>query len=59
LTPLQDQIAAGAEMWVLNSIVFLVPAVVITARLLFPRALTTAALRPNSVKSKIVLDSSR
>jgi cytochrome c oxidase assembly factor CtaG len=43
LTPLQDQIAAGAEMWVLNSIVFLVPAVVLTVRLLSPRSLQVAA----------------
>ena len=39
LTPLNDQIAAGAEMWVLNSVVFLVPAVVLTFRLLAPRSL--------------------
>jgi len=39
LTPLQDQIAAGAEMWVLNSIVFLVPAVVLTLKMLSPRSL--------------------
>jgi cytochrome c oxidase assembly factor CtaG len=39
LTPMKDQIAAGAEMWVLNSIVMLTPAVIITARLLQPRAL--------------------
>ena len=42
LTPLQDQVAAGAEMWVLNSIVFLVPAVAITMQLLVPHALETA-----------------
>jgi putative membrane protein len=39
LTPIQDQIAAGAEMWVLNSLVFLVPAVVITIRMLSPKSL--------------------
>jgi putative membrane protein len=39
LTPLQDQIAAGAEMWVLNSIVFLVPAVILTIKMLSPRSL--------------------
>jgi putative membrane protein len=39
LTPLQDQIAAGAEMWVLNSLVFLVPAVVFTVRMLSPKSL--------------------
>jgi putative membrane protein len=39
LSPLQDQIAAGSEMWVLNSIVFLVPAVVLTMRLLMPQHL--------------------
>lgn len=39
LTPLQDQIAAGAEMWVLNSLVFLAPAVVLTVSMLSPRRL--------------------
>ncbi len=39
LTPLQDQIAAGAEMWVLNSFVFLIPAVVLTVKMLSPRSL--------------------
>ena len=42
LTPLQDQVAAGAEMWVLNSLIFLIPAVVITMRLLMPRGLAPA-----------------
>jgi putative membrane protein len=39
LSPLKDQVAAGAEMWVLNSLVMLVPAVLLTMRLLTPRAL--------------------
>jgi cytochrome c oxidase assembly factor CtaG len=39
LTPLQDQIAAGAEMWVLNSLVFLLPAVVLTVKMSTPRSL--------------------
>jgi cytochrome c oxidase assembly factor CtaG len=39
LTPLKDQVAAGAEMWVLNSIVFLIPAVVLTMKLLTPNRL--------------------
>jgi putative membrane protein len=39
LTPLKDQVAAGAEMWVLNSLVFLVPAVAIAVRELSPRFL--------------------
>jgi cytochrome c oxidase assembly factor CtaG len=39
LTPLKDQVAAGAEMWVLNSIVFLIPAVVIAVKELTPRFL--------------------
>ncbi len=43
LTPLQDQVAAGAEMWVLNSVVFLVPAVVLTVRMLSPRSLQAAS----------------
>lgn len=37
LTPLKDQVAAGAEMWVLNSTVMLIPAVVILMRELSPR----------------------
>jgi cytochrome c oxidase assembly factor CtaG len=43
LTPLQDQIAAGSEMWVLNSFVFLVPAFMIILQILKPRGLRTAA----------------
>jgi len=43
LTPLQDQIAAGAEMWVLNSVVFLVPAVLLTIRMLSPKSLHAAS----------------
>jgi cytochrome c oxidase assembly factor CtaG len=39
LTPLQDQVLAGSEMWVLNSIVFLVPVAVIVVRMLSPRGL--------------------
>lgn len=42
LTPLKDQAAAGAEMWVLNSIVFLIPAIAITLQILTPRALRTS-----------------
>lgn len=45
LTPLRDQIAAGAEMWFLNSIVFFVPAVLLTIEMLSPRYLR-AHLRP-------------
>jgi cytochrome c oxidase assembly factor CtaG len=41
LSPLKDQVAAGAEMWVLNSIVFLIPAVALTMQLLTPKALRT------------------
>jgi cytochrome c oxidase assembly factor CtaG len=39
LSPLRDQIAAGAEMWVLNSIVFSIPAVILTVAMLSPRYL--------------------
>ena len=45
LTPLKDQVAAGAEMWVLNSVVFLVPAVAIAVRELSPRFLVNSAAR--------------
>ena len=37
LSALQDQIAAGALMWVIGSTIFLLPAVVITVQLLSPR----------------------
>jgi cytochrome c oxidase assembly factor CtaG len=37
MTAMQDQAAAGAGMWVVNSVVFLVPAVVMTAQLLEPK----------------------
>jgi hypothetical protein len=43
LTPLKDQVAAGAEMWVLNSTVMLLPAVVIAVRELSPRFLMKVA----------------
>src|SRR5215469_1630071 len=43
LTPLKDQILAGAEMWVLNSLVFLVPVAVIVVRMLSPRGLRDAS----------------
>jgi putative membrane protein len=36
LSPLKDQIAAGSEMWVLNSVVMLAPAVVIALQELSP-----------------------
>jgi putative membrane protein len=39
LTPLQDQVLAGSEMWVLNSLVFLAPVAVIVVRMLSPRGL--------------------
>lgn len=43
LTPLRDQVAAGAEMWVLNSTVMLLPAFAIMIQLLSPRALRESA----------------
>lgn len=43
LTPLQDQIASGAEMWVLNSLVFLLPAVMLTLKMLTPRSLLASS----------------
>jgi putative membrane protein len=39
LTPPQDQVLAGSEMWVLNSLVFLAPVAVIVVRMLSPRGL--------------------
>ena len=46
LSALNDQVAAGAFMWVMGSIVFLIPAVAITARLL------SATHRTEAVKTK-------
>ena len=37
LTALQDQIAAGSEMWILNSIVMVAPAMILTLKLLSPK----------------------
>lgn len=37
LGPLEDQAVAGAEMWVLGSTIFLIPAVLSVARLLWPK----------------------
>src|SRR5262249_22194323 len=38
ISPLDDQVVAGVIMWVPGSVVFLVPTVLITVRLLSPRA---------------------
>lgn len=46
LTALADQAAAGAEMWVLNSIVFLIPAAALTMTMLTPRGSVAAQPRP-------------
>ncbi len=42
LSPLNDQVAAGAFMWVIGSVVFLVPAIGITVQLLAPRKFAAA-----------------
>ncbi len=42
LSPMNDQIAAGAFMWVIGSVVFLVPAIGITVMLLAPRKFAPA-----------------
>lgn len=47
-TPLQDQILAGSEMWVLNSIVFVVPVCVLVVQLLGPRHLRRYAAAENA-----------
>jgi len=55
LTPLQDQVAAGSEMWVLNSIVFLVPAFILTMRMLAPRSLSAKEETGLHTRAKQVL----
>ena len=52
LSPLKDQVAAGAEMWVLNSLVFLIPAIVIAAKGLSPRFLA-APSTPGSIAREV------
>jgi len=52
LTPLKDQVAAGSEMWVLNSLVMLAPAVLITLQLLTPRALREPSGRARELMSR-------
>ncbi len=47
LSALQDQVAAGSEMWILNSLVFLIPAVAITMQVLAPQRLRPVS-RPGS-----------
>lgn len=51
LTPLNDQILAGAEMWVLNSTVFLVPVAVVVITLLSPKRRRKAAAVRNYARS--------
>jgi cytochrome c oxidase assembly factor CtaG/polyferredoxin len=46
LSPLNDQVAAGAFMWVIGSVVFLVPAIGITVQLLAPRKFAAAPRPP-------------
>jgi cytochrome c oxidase assembly factor CtaG len=46
MTAIQDQAAAGAGMWVVNSTVFLIPAVIMTAHLMQPKRMTGAAAAP-------------
>lgn len=43
LTPLNDQVAAGALMWVLGSFAFLIPTAMITMRLLSPELKQSSA----------------
>ncbi len=47
---LQDQIAAGAFMWVIGSLAFLVPAIVLTIRLLSPRPRAQARTVPRPIR---------
>src|SRR5258705_12396869 len=53
LTPLADQAAAGAIMWVAGSIFFLVPVGLITIELLSPRRGSRKAHYRRSIKSGI------
>lgn len=48
ITPLTDQIIAGALMWVLGMFVCLIPAVIITLKLLSPHASLPGAPLPSS-----------
>jgi putative membrane protein len=48
ITPLTDQILAGTLMWVLGTFVCLIPAVIITLKLLSPRLVEPGPLLSNS-----------
>jgi cytochrome c oxidase assembly factor CtaG len=50
VTPLSDQAAAGVIMWIPGSLVFMIPAVVLTVRLLSPSA---SLIRPGVTLPKI------
>ncbi len=54
LTALQDQVAAGSEMWILNSLVFLIPAVAITMQVLAPQRLRPkgGSMRPAQASAR-------
>lgn len=49
---LQDQSVAGAEMWVLGSTIFLVPAVLSVARILWPKRYVPGAEERPSLRAK-------
>jgi len=51
LTPLNDQILAGAEMWVMNSMVMLIPAAALVVMLLSPGRQRRAAAARNYARS--------
>jgi cytochrome c oxidase assembly factor CtaG len=59
LSPIDDQAAAGAIMWVPASVIFLVPAAVITARILSPRALATPRRAPRVAPPRLRFDALR
>ncbi len=51
LTPLNDQVLAGAEMWVLNSMIFLVPVAILVVKMLSPPGLRDAATARDYARS--------
>jgi len=50
ISPLEDQVIAGALMWVFGTFVYTIPAVVITVRLLSPQGAAGQKQRPLSLR---------
>jgi hypothetical protein len=53
MTPLNDQVFAGALMWLFGTFVYLLPAVILTVKLLAPRTGVPQIRAPPKEKRRI------